>query len=126
MQTSIEPTTTRADAIAMARDQLVLQRTELRYALEHRLGVAAKTRSDVSDGHGETEHLVVAEQQENDARIDAMTSASLADVEAALERIESGTYGRCVECDEEIPVERLEILPATPVCVRCQAQYERS
>ena len=47
-------------------------------------------------------------------------------VDAAIDRIDSGTYGRCIDCGDEIPAERLEILPATPVCVQCQATHERA
>ncbi len=125
MQTSTEPTTNRA-ATAAARAQLMLQRTELRDSMDHRMAEASTMRSDVSDGHGETEHLVVAEQHDHAARLDAITRAALADVDAAIDRIDSGTYGRCIDCGDEIPAERLEILPATPVCVQCQATQERA
>ncbi len=118
MQTSTEPTTNRA-ATAAARAQLMLQRTELRDSMDHRMAEASTMRSDVSDGHGETEHLVVAEQHDHAARLDAITRA-------AIDRIDSGTYGRCIDCGDEIPAERLEILPATPVCVQCQATHERA
>ncbi len=40
----------------------------------------------------------------------------------ALERIEKGTYGQCVRCDQEIPKGRLEIMPESPYCVRCAAR----
>ncbi|MEQ8442120.1 MAG: TraR/DksA family transcriptional regulator [Alphaproteobacteria bacterium] len=37
----------------------------------------------------------------------------------ALQRIEDGDYGYCTICDEDIPLKRLELDPATPVCVDC-------
>ena len=40
-------------------------------------------------------------------------------VEAALERIDSGDYGFCMSCGEDIEVKRLEIDPATPLCLSC-------
>lgn len=40
-------------------------------------------------------------------------------IEAALARIESGDYGFCAVCDEPIPEKRLQLDPATPVCVDC-------
>ncbi|MDP6786804.1 MAG: TraR/DksA C4-type zinc finger protein [Rhodospirillales bacterium] len=40
-------------------------------------------------------------------------------IEAALKRIEDGEYGFCLSCGEDIPAERLELDPATPVCVDC-------
>lgn len=40
-------------------------------------------------------------------------------IAAALARIDSGDYGYCTVCDEEIPVRRLDLDPATPTCVDC-------
>ena len=46
-------------------------------------------------------------------------------VEAALERIEDGTYGACVSCEENIGYARLEAQPETPLCIACQTRRER-
>ena len=46
-------------------------------------------------------------------------------IEAALSRIEEGTFGVCAECSEEIPIRRLEALPWTDSCLHCQEQRER-
>jgi len=43
----------------------------------------------------------------------------LDEINAALERIEDGTFGRCIVCDTPIAEERLKAIPYTPVCVRC-------
>lgn len=40
-------------------------------------------------------------------------------IEAALARIDSGEYGHCVKCGDEIAPERLDLLPSTPFCRRC-------
>ena len=44
---------------------------------------------------------------------------TLEQIESALERIEDGAYGRCVECECVIPKTRLNALPYTPFCVKC-------
>jgi DnaK suppressor protein len=44
----------------------------------------------------------------------------------AMERIEAGVYGVCQQCGQPINPERLEILPATPLCVACSAAVEES
>jgi DnaK suppressor protein len=41
-------------------------------------------------------------------------------VAAALLRIQDGTFGTCVHCDSEIGRRRLEAVPWTPLCIRCQ------
>src|SRR5262245_19998363 len=45
--------------------------------------------------------------------------SALAQIEAALERIEDGVYGVCTECEAKIPKARLQVLPHTPHCVKC-------
>ncbi|MER6539279.1 TraR/DksA C4-type zinc finger protein [Streptomyces sp900105755] len=45
----------------------------------------------------------------------------LNDLDRALERLERGDYGRCEQCGEPIPTERLEVRPAATTCVRCAA-----
>jgi RNA polymerase-binding transcription factor DksA len=51
--------------------------------------------------------------------------SELLEIEAALERLERGTYGTCQACGRPIPAERLEALPATRFCVDDQAKAER-
>ncbi len=38
---------------------------------------------------------------------------------AALERLNEGEYGYCIECGEEIPAGRLDADPTVPTCVSC-------
>jgi RNA polymerase-binding transcription factor DksA len=45
-----------------------------------------------------------------------MTDEELAAIEAALEKLDSGTYGRCEACRDTISDERLEAVPATRFC----------
>ena len=44
---------------------------------------------------------------------------------AALERLNEGEYGVCIECEEPISPVRLQALPEVQTCVRCQDQIER-
>lgn len=44
---------------------------------------------------------------------------------AAIKRIESGDYGYCLNCDEEIADLRLENDPATPLCIECATKAEK-
>ncbi|MEZ5241229.1 MAG: TraR/DksA C4-type zinc finger protein [Microthrixaceae bacterium] len=84
-----------------------------------------RTRSDVSDGSGETEHLVVAEQKDMTARVDALTERAVAEIDDALARLDAGTYGRCTDCGRAIPAERLEAVPAAATCMDCAATRSR-
>lgn len=48
------------------------------------------------------------------------TRSALEEVDAALLRMNDGTYGLCQKCEAPIPAGRLEILPHTRFCVPCQ------
>ncbi|MGY1633924.1 TraR/DksA family transcriptional regulator [Geodermatophilus sp. SYSU D01186] len=45
---------------------------------------------------------------------------TIEEIDAALARIDAGTYGRCVHCGGGIPTERLEFRPSAAACVSCQ------
>lgn len=49
----------------------------------------------------------------------------MAKIDAALQRIEDGTYGYCQETREEIGLERLEVRPIATLSVEAQARWER-
>jgi DnaK suppressor protein len=44
---------------------------------------------------------------------------------AAIERLDAGDYGVCVECGEAIAPARLRVMPEVTTCVRCQGRLER-
>ncbi len=56
---------------------------------------------------------IVIQLQQNDAKL-------LRAIDKALARVESGEFGICSECDEEIPQPRLDAVPWTRVCVPCK------
>jgi DnaK suppressor protein len=49
---------------------------------------------------------------------------ALDQIEAAIERIENGSYGDCETCGAKIPKSRLEAIPYASQCVRCASQRE--
>lgn len=50
---------------------------------------------------------------------------TLAQINAALERIEEGVYGVCSECEKKIPKARLQAIPFTSMCVKCAGEAQR-
>jgi DnaK suppressor protein len=52
-------------------------------------------------------------------------SAIRRNIELALIRINDRTFGTCVHCDEEIGRRRLQAVPWTPFCIRCQEAADR-
>jgi DnaK suppressor protein len=55
----------------------------------------------------------------------ATATRRLHDVEAALYRIDAGTFGICLHCDGEIEAKRLAAVPWTPLCLQCQRGSEQ-
>jgi RNA polymerase-binding transcription factor DksA len=51
---------------------------------------------------------------------------TLGEITAALERIKQGSFGRCEECQNEIPKARLQALPYARYCVECARKLEQS
>ena len=50
--------------------------------------------------------------------------STLDQIEAAIQRTEDGSFGRCEECGVKIPKPRLEALPDAAQCIRCASQRE--
>jgi DnaK suppressor protein len=76
--------------------------------------------SDVAtdDEHDPEGHTIAWERQQI-AGLLSETNTALADIQAAERRIDDGRYGICTTCGLEIAGERLDALPATPICVTC-------
>lgn len=64
-------------------------------------------------------------ERERDTSVLQRVEAQLAEVRAALGRIEDGSYGTCALCGRPIGDERLEAMPAARYCLEDQARAER-
>ncbi len=62
--------------------------------------------------------------QEVDLALMQMKSETLKKIDEAISRLEEGTYGRCEECEAEIPAARLKALPFAALCRDCQEETE--
>jgi DnaK suppressor protein len=45
-------------------------------------------------------------------------------LDAAIEQIDAGEYGKCEECDEDIGIKRLEAMPGVTLCISCAEKAE--
>ncbi len=68
---------------------------------------------DSSEAALELESEEVSEELDREARTE------LTQIYRALDCIKLGTYGLCVECQNPIPIKRLEALPFTQLCMNC-------
>ena len=59
------------------------------------------------------------------SRLDYRGRRAIEDIDAALDRIADETFGICVDCEEEIPIERLRVIPTAVRCVECASVLDR-
>jgi len=63
--------------------------------------------------------------REIDYTLEENSGHVLVALDAALKRIDEGTYGTCTNCGGEIPAERLEAYPWASLCIDCKRKSER-
>jgi len=71
--------------------------------------------ADIGSDNYEQEFTVNLIQTEN---------VELQAIDAAIEKIDSGTYGLCEACGEEIPKSRLRAIPHARLCIECKREEE--
>ncbi len=59
-------------------------------------------------------------EQQRDLALRDHNQQHLAAIDAALARLDAGTFGRCTSCHRDIPAERLEARPWAALCIDCQ------
>jgi len=97
--------------------------------LEKREGLlAVPTRSTVVDESMRTGDWVDHSSQENDLHVNLALNQTdtklLRAIDEALHRIDSGTFGICMDCEETIPPARLDAVPWTRLCVNCKERRD--
>ena len=108
---------------AVALERLAADRDALRdqvRSLETQFDgfVEASDLVATDDEHDPEGHTIAFERQQVAGLLrDARTK--LAALDAALERLRHGTYGRCTQCGVSIPAERLEAVPGAEHCITC-------
>ncbi len=99
---------------------LETRQAELARVLRNREGIAIEKSPDALD---EVQH---AAERELAIRNLDRESHLLRNVRAALQRIEDGSYGTCLHCEEDISPKRLEAVPWAAYCIHCQEIADRN
>jgi DnaK suppressor protein len=99
---------------------LVARQAELDDAIRNREALAIDTSPDELDR--------VQHATEREMAIDNLERQSdrLHEVQAALRRIDAGTFGTCLDCEEQISLKRLAAVPWSPSCITCQEAADRN
>lgn len=102
--------------------------SKYRAQLETRLGELTERLRELDkelDSHQSKDWEELATEREEDEVLERMGStgqAEIAQIKAALARMEEGEYGFCTKCGDEIAEDRLDLLPQTPFCAKCAAK----
>lgn len=97
----------------------------LRAQLQNRLDLLLKRVGDIAGDlrrPSDRDWQERATELENDEvleNLDDSSRAEVAQVRAALRRLDAGTYGQCAKCGEAIGAARLSAIPSTTTCVEC-------
>ncbi|WP_018913443.1 TraR/DksA family transcriptional regulator [Thiomonas sp. FB-6] len=75
---------------------------------------------------GESDRGVDFEMEAVDLAQSLRDAGEIQAIDAALERLRDGSYGRCPDCGEAIDAQRLLAQPAALRCADCQQRFERS
>ena len=101
-------------------ERLATERARLR----DEIGEAVETPDQMTYGSQAAAASQVFEQQRDLALRDRAV-AQLSQVDAALARLDDGTFGRCTRCGNPIVPARLEALPWAAHCIDCQTAIDR-
>lgn len=106
--------------------QLLAQRQSLLQQMAAQRG-GTIGRADVAAEHfehPEDSPAQVSEVRELEFALGERETAELEQIDEALQRIETGTYGQCIACGSDIPAARLHAAPEAARCIACQDKQE--
>ena len=113
----------RQEALLRLHKTLMTRRNELRKRLGIELEDLAHSKHSSASGDA-ADAAFDASGEEIASTLAELEAKELAQIERALRRLKSGTYGRCEACSVKIPVARLNALPYSTVCIKCQREFE--
>jgi len=103
---------------AAARSELEALRQQVTAATEHGAEAARPVELD-QQRVGRLSRMDALQGQEMARAAERRRDTEIRKIDAALARLDSGDYGWCVRCGDEIAAERLRLDPAVPVCIDC-------
>ena len=113
----------RNEFIRKMEQRLINRRTAIRRVLAGDVNALSSLR-DTGVGD-ELDDTLFNEQAEIESQLAQVESRELSRIDAALEKIRRGNYGRCDTCGQSIKVDRLQAVPYATECIRCARAAER-
>lgn len=112
----------RTDALLQLHKTLVARRNALRKRLGMDLDDLSKGASRSGDA---ADAAFTSSGEELSSQLAELEAKELVQVERAIRRLKQGSYGKCEGCATKIPVARLNALPFSTLCIKCQRDFER-
>jgi DnaK suppressor protein len=112
---------------SLYRERLLQERTQLLQRIAEQRG-GLVSRADMAADHFDNSfqsRAQIRSERQTEFAINEHETAELGDIEAALERLDAGTYGQCTDCGVTIPPARLNAYPTAKRCIDCQTQKEQ-
>jgi len=110
-------------------EALRLRLLELQQEIEAQLVAIASTTKPVQldqQSVGRVSRIDAIQQQQMALASQQQTSQLQKRVELALGRIENGSYGYCLQCEEPVALARLQAQPFAALCLDCQSDSENA
>src|SRR4051794_11955672 len=104
------------DRLVAERSQALRQLADLRHDFDAM--VAASRDTNAEDEH-DPEGATIAFERSQMGALVRQTEHQLAEIDAAMTRLDAGSYGRCESCGNPIGEGRLEARPTARVCIAC-------
>jgi DnaK suppressor protein len=100
---------------------LIARRDHLRKKLA---GELANLREYADESGDSADAAFDSDSDEMASQLAELDARDLTQIDRALERLKQGTYGLCEACACRIPIARLNALPYTTLCIKCQREME--
>jgi len=106
------------------KNQLLSEKAELEKNLS-RIARSVDGKGDYETtfdeiGYDREDNATEVDEYSDTLPVEVTLEKKLQEVKDALARIEKGIYGKCLNCDKEISLERLQANPAAKTCIECK------
>ena len=108
--------------LLIIKKKLIKQRQDLLTEAEHTL--TSKISSEKESFPDPTDQAVAELDNNFVLRLRGREQKLLKKIDDAISRIDSGVYGVCESCGEQISMKRLEARPVTTLCIECKTRQE--
>jgi DnaK suppressor protein len=120
-------TSSHTPTLPLHRERLLHERAQLLQRISEQRG-GLVSRADMAADHDVRsldDRAQAISERDDEFAMNEHETAELGDIEAALERMDAGSYGQCTDCGVAIAPARLKAYPTAKRCIDCQTVAEQ-